>query len=235
MLNVNRSTRLTINGEIMDRTLEPELMDDPAQVDAYAAADFSAENQGFVNRFREYFPEFSQGRVLDLGCGPGDIPIRFAKLYPACQVIGVDASLPMIRLGERAVRQAGIADRVTLRCERYEEVAGARIVDAVISNSLLHHLPNPLQFWQKVRQLVRPGAPVLVMDLLRPESPEAAHAIVDRYAAGAPDILRRDFYNSLLAAFTEDEVTTQLARMNLTRLLIDILDDRHWLVGGIVY
>jgi SAM-dependent methyltransferase len=122
-----------------------------------------------------------------------------------------------------------------LRCERYEGVAGARIVDAAISNSLLHHLPNPLQFWQKLRQLVKPGAPVLVMDLLRPDSPEVAQAIVDQYAANEPDILRRDFYNSLLAAFTEDEIGSQLARMNLTRLLIDIPDDRHWVVGGIIY
>ena len=76
-------------------------------------------------------------------------------------------------------------------------------------------------------RLVRSGAPVLVMDLLRPESPEAAQAIVDQYAANEPDILRRDFYNSLLAAFTEDEIGSQLARMNLTRLLIDVPDDRH--------
>ena len=133
------------------------------------------------------------------------------------------------------MQQAGVEDRITLRCERYEEVAGARIADAAISNSLLHHLPNPLQFWQKLRQLVKPGAPVLVMDLLRPESPDAAQAIVDQYAANEPDVLRRDFYNSLLAAFTEDEIGSQLARMNLTRLLIDIPDDRHWVVGGIIY
>ncbi len=220
---------------MVDRILEPELMDDPKQAEAYARADFAEENQGFIDQFKEYFPEFSQGRVLDLGCGPGDIPIRFAKLYPACQVIGIDASAPMIQLGEQAVKQAGLADRITLRCERYEEVAGARVVDAAISNSLLHHLPNPLQFWQKLRQLVKPGAPVLVMDLLRPDSPEAAQAIVDQYAANEPDILRRDFYNSLLAAFTEDEIGSQLARMNLTRLLIDIPDDRHWVVGGIIY
>ncbi|MBX3335215.1 MAG: methyltransferase domain-containing protein [Nitrospira sp.] len=219
----------------MERKLEPELMDDPKQVEAYGNADFEEENQGFVKRFREYFPEFAQGMVLDLGCGPGDIPIRFAKLYPDCRVIGIDASAPMIQLGEQAVQQAGLTDRITLRCERYEEVAGARIADAAISNSLLHHLPNPLQFWQKLRQLVKPGAPVLVMDLLRPESPEAAQAIVDQYAANEPDILRRDFYNSLLAAFTEDEIGSQLARMNLTRLLIDIPDDRHWVVGGIIY
>lgn len=219
----------------MERILEPELMDDPRQAEAYAQADFEEENQGFVERFREYFPEFAQGTVLDLGCGPADIPIRFAKLHPDCQIIGIDASAPMIQLGKQAVKQAGLADRVTLRCERIDDVAGARIADAAISNSLLHHLPNPLQFWQKLRQLVKPGAPVLVMDLLRPKSPEAAQAIVDQYAASEPDILRRDFYNSLLAAFTEDEIGSQLARMNLTRLLIDIPDDRHWVVGGIIY
>ena len=220
---------------MMDRVLEPELMDDPRQAEAYACADFDEENQKFVELFKDYFPEFSQGTVLDLGCGPADIPIRFAKLYPDCRVIGIDASVPMIQLGKQAIKQTDLSDRITLRCERYEEIAGARIVDAAISNSLLHHLPNPLQFWQKLRQLVKPGAPVLVMDLLRPESPQAAQAIVDQYAANEPDILRRDFYNSLLAAFTEDEIGSQLARMNLTRLLIDIPDDRHWVVGGIIY
>jgi len=220
---------------MMDRILEPELMEDEAQVLAYAQADFDEENQGFVERFRDYFPDFSEGRVLDLGCGPADIPIRFAKLYPACQVTGVDASAQMIKMGNQAVRQAGLSDRITLRCERFEVIAGANVADGAISNSLLHHVPNPLLFWNKLRQLVKPGSPVLVMDLLKPESPEEAQAIVDRYAANEPEVLRRDFYNSLLAAFTEDEVTTQLARMNLTRLLIDVPDDRHWVVGGIIH
>ena len=220
---------------MMDRILEPELMDDRVQAEAYAAADFSVENQGFVERFREYFPDFTQGQVFDLGCGPGDIPVRFAKAFPGCRIIGIDASRPMIDLAERVITEAGLTDRVSVRCERFQDLAGANQADAVISNSLLHHLPNPLQFWHKLRSFVKPGSPVLVMDLLRPDSPEKAQAIVDQYAKGAPDILRRDFYNSLLAAFTEDEVTAQLARMNLTRLLIDIPDDRHWVVGGIVY
>jgi 2-polyprenyl-3-methyl-5-hydroxy-6-metoxy-1,4-benzoquinol methylase len=220
---------------MMDRILEPELMEDEAQVLAYAQADFDEENQGFVERFRDYFPDFSEGRVLDFGCGPADITIRFAKLYSACQVTGVDASAQMIKMGNQAVRQAGLSGRITLRCERFEVIAGANVADGAIANSLLHHVPNPLLFWNKLRQLVKPGSPVLVMDLLRPESPEEAQAIVDRYAANEPEVLRRDFYNSLLAAFTEDEVTTQLARMNLTRLLIDVPDDRHWVVGGIIH
>ena len=219
----------------MNRTLEPELMDDPEQALIYAQADFTQENQGFVDRFREYFPDFSEGHVVDFGCGPGDIPVRFARVIPSCRITGVDASAPMVRLAEDVVQQAGLSDRITFRCERFQDLAGVSVADAAISNSLVHHVPNPLQFWHKLRLAVKPGSPVLVMDLLRPDSPEEAQAIVDRYAAGAPDILRRDFYNSLLAAFTEDEISAQLARMNLTRLIVDVPDDRHWVVGGLIH
>ena len=223
-----------IEGGSVNRILEPELMENDAQAQAYAEADFSQENQGFVDRFRTSFPDFSEGHVLDLGCGPGDIPIRFARAMPGCMVTGVDASAPMVQLAEEAVQQAGLSGRIIFLCERFQAVALGEPADAAISNSLLHHVPNPLQFWHKLRLAVKPGSPVLVMDLLRPESPEEAQAIVDLYAAGAPDILRRDFYNSLLAAFTEDEVAAQLAEMNLSRLIIDVPDDRHWVVGGLV-
>ena len=219
----------------MDRTLEPELMDDPEQARAYARADFAEENQGFVDRFREYFPDFTEGHVLDLGCGPGDIPVRFARALPTCRITGVDASEPMITLAGMAVKQAGLADRITFRCERFQAVSLVEPTDAAVSNSLLHHVPNPLQFWYRLRQLVKPGSPVLVMDLLRPDSPEEAQAIVDRYAAKEPEILRRDFYRSLLASFTEDEVAAQLAEMNLSRLIVDVPDDRHWVVSGIIH
>jgi len=219
----------------MDRLLEPELMDDPEQALVYARADFEKENQGFVDRFRDYFPEFTEGHILDLGCGPGDIPVRFAQGFLSCRITGVDASEPMIRLAVEAVKQAGLADRIAFRCERFQSLSLAEPVDAAVSNSLLHHVPNPLRFWYRLRQLVKPGSPVLMMDLLRPDSPEEAQDIVNRYAATEPEMLRRDFYNSLLAAFTEDEVASQLAEMNLSRLIIDVVDDRHWVVSGIIH
>ena len=216
----------------MQRVLEPELMDDPEQALVYARADFEEENQGFVARFLECYPDLKDVHVLDLGCGPADIPIRLARALPECRVTGVDGSAPMIALGREAVRAAGLADRIALRCERFQDTVLSERVDAVISNSLLHHVPNALQFWYALRQLAKPGAVVLVMDLLRPDSPEEAQALVDRYAAAEPAILRRDFYHSLLAAFTDDEVAAQLTEMNLSRLLIDVPDDRHWVVGG---
>ena len=141
----------------------------------------------------------------------------------------------MIGLADVAVKQASLADRITFRRERFQAVSLIEPGDAAVSNSLLHHVSNPLQFWYRLRQLVKPGSPVLVMDLLRPDSPEEAQAIVARYAGKEPEILRRDFYHSLLAAFTEDEVATQLAELNLSRLIIDVVDDRHWVVSGIIH
>jgi len=219
----------------MHRILEPEVMDDPEQASAYAQADFERENQEFVERFLAAFPDLTEGHIVDLGCGPADIPIRLARALPRCRITGIDASLPMIRLGEQAIIDAGLVDRITLRCARFQSLVLPELVDAVVSNSLLHHIPNPLRFWLAVKQLARPGSYALVMDLLRPASTDDAAALVDRYASNEPVILRRDFYNSLLAAFTEDEVAAQLAEMNLSRLLIDVPDDRHWLVGGLVY
>lgn len=219
----------------MHRVLEPEVMDDPEQARVYAQANFEQENQGFVDRFVTLFPDCIEGHILDLGCGPADIPIRLARALPACRVTGIDASLPMIRLGEHAVSEAGLVDRITLRCERFQSMLLPERVDAVISNSLLHHIVNPLKFWFTVKQVVRSGGYALIMDLLRPQSCEDATALVEQYAEHEPALLKRDFYNSLLAAFTEDEVAAQLAEMNLSRLLIDVPDDRHWIVGGQVY
>jgi ubiquinone/menaquinone biosynthesis C-methylase UbiE len=216
----------------MQRVLEPEIMDDPDQALAYARADFATENQAFVELFLLYYPDVTEGHILDLGCGPADIPIRLARALPGCRITGVDASAPMIRLGEEAVEASDLGGRISLRCGRYQDLLLNEQIDAVISNSLLHHLSNPLNFWHALKRWLRPGSPVLVMDLVRPESPQTAQAIVERYAADEPAILKRDFYNSLLAAFTEDEVAAQLAELNLSRLLIDVIDDRHWAVGG---
>jgi 2-polyprenyl-3-methyl-5-hydroxy-6-metoxy-1,4-benzoquinol methylase len=215
----------------MERVLDPEIMDDPEQALVYSRADFEEENQAFVDRFLEYYPDLTRGHIVDLGCGPGDIAIRLARALPDIHITGIDASAPMLDIAERAVSSHGLSERIRFRRERFQTSA-VEAADAVISNSLLHHVPNPLQFWYAVKTIGKPGAPVLVTDLLRPTSPAEAQTIVDRYAADEPMILRRDFLNSLLAAFTEDEVASQLAELNLSRVLIDVPDDRHWIVGG---
>ena len=76
----------------MQRILEPELMDDSWQAEAYACADFSTPNAAFIQHFSDRFPGFDSGSIVDLGCGPGDIALRFARRYPRCEVIGIDGA-----------------------------------------------------------------------------------------------------------------------------------------------
>jgi cyclopropane fatty-acyl-phospholipid synthase-like methyltransferase len=220
---------------MMQRVLEPEIMDDPEQVQAYAQADFHEENQGFVDYFLRLYDDLDGAHVVDLGCGPGDIAIRLARSHSTCRITGIDGSSPMITWAEQAVKKAGLADRIVFLCQRFQDVSFPARADAVISNSLAHHVPNPLRFWYGVKNLIKSGGPVLVMDLLRPDSPEDAQALVDQYAAHEPERLRQDFFHSLLAAFTEDEVAAHLAELNLSRLMVDVPDDRHWIVYGRVY
>lgn len=217
----------------MERVLEPELMTDPAQAEAYASADFGSVNQAFVDRFRALFPDLVRGRLVDLGCGPADIPIRLCRALPDVTVTGIDGSEAMLAPGRRAVAAAGLSGRIELvraRLPGLPRIPGG--FDGVISNSLLHHVPEPGVFWAEVARLGRPGAAVLVVDLLRPDTPERARSIVETYAAGDPDVLRRDFFHSLCAAFTTTEVGAQLAAAGLTGLGAETISDRHWAAWG---
>jgi len=207
-------------------------MENPAGARAYARADFAAVNQGFVDRFRARFPEYVGGRAVDLGCGPADIPVRLGRALPGLQVTAVDGSAAMLAEARRAIAAAGAAPRIALVRARLPPLPfPPRAFDAILSNSLLHHLPDPLPFWHEVERLARPGAPLLVMDLARPASPAAARALVELHAAVEDPILREDFYRSLLAAFTPEEVRRQLATLSL-RLECALVSDRHWVVSG---
>ena len=53
-----------------------------------------------------------------------------------------------------------------------------------------------------------------------------------RYSRDEPEVLRRDFYNSLLAAYRPEEVREQLDRAGLKRLRVEAVSDRHWLVAS---
>jgi trans-aconitate methyltransferase len=218
----------------MKRVPEPELMDDPEQARAYALADFSEPHQAFIDHFARCFPRHRPQRVLDLGCGPADVTIRFARAYPDCEITGVDGAEAMLAFAREAVTATGIAAQVRL-CRAYLPAAltGVETVDTVISNSLLHHLADPAVLWQTLTQLPAARVAVFVMDLMRPLSEQGARELVQQSAGQEPQILRRDFYYSLCAAYRPDEIQAQLRAIGLARhLQIEVVSDRHLIVWG---
>ena len=218
----------------MQRRPEPELMDSDAQTLAYAKADFNASNSLFVGHFLERFTDLTRtGSMADLGCGPGDITLRFARALPGWEILGLDAGPNMLKLAAERSATETAPNRVTFRLSYLPDPElPARAFDALVSNSLLHHLPDPQTLWESITRLGVPGAAVQVMDLIRPDNEAEAHRLIDEYATDEPDILRDDFYNSLLAAYSLDEVNDQLTRAGLAHLKTEMASDRHWIVSG---
>ncbi len=217
----------------MQRIPEPELMDDATQAKAYAEADFGEANTLFQNLFRDYFPSHRPRRILDLGCGPGDITLAFARRFPDSQVIGIDGAEAMLAIARhRLAAQPLLRQRAQFRRHRLPDPALAPGYDTLICNSLLHHLADPGVLWQEIQRLGTPGAAVLVMDLFRPASKRQALALVERHAAEAPAVLRRDFFNSLCAAYREDEIRRQLEETGLGHFRVARVSDRHLAVHG---
>lgn len=219
----------------MQRRVEPELMESAAQARAYAEADFEAPHSRLVDLFRERFPAApAEARVLDLGCGPGDVALRFAAAFPGWRIDGVDGSPAMLAAADICHRRhPGPGNRVRLLHGMLPDCAlPASHYDVVLSNSLLHHLHEPGVLWQSVRKWAAPGAPVFVADLRRPPTPAEARRLTDLYTVGEADVLRHDFYHSLHAAFEPDEIRAQLEAAELAHLRIETPSDRHVLVWG---
>jgi 2-polyprenyl-3-methyl-5-hydroxy-6-metoxy-1,4-benzoquinol methylase len=245
----------------MQRVCEPELMDDAAQALAYAEADFSVSDAAFSARILALWAEKAERerarwrpaapgdrrggsadgpplRVVDLGCGPGNISFLLARACPHATVLGLDGSAPMLAIAaERLRAEPSLAGRLSFRAGRLplshdelEALGGG--FDLLVSNSLLHHLADPQVFWRELGRLAAPGAWLVLRDLRRPASPAAVKELVARHAAAASPQLRHDFEASLHAAFRLEEVRDQLRAAGLEGLRLAEREDRYLDVWG---
>lgn len=214
------------------RQPEPEHMDDAAEVAAYDEADFSEVNRGLAERIVDLAGE--SGTAIDLGTGPACIPLELCAIAPGWRVVAVDASRGMLARARRHLRRAGLADRVELVRGDVADLdpRWRRRFDLVLSNSLLHHLADPIGFWRTASHLLRRGGSLAVQDLRRPGSEAATRRLVKRHAARDSRLLRELFHRSLLAAYTPDEVEEQLRLAGVRGPRVERVSDRHLLVSG---
>jgi len=218
----------------MKRLLEPELMIEPEQVNAYANADFDEPHSNFIEMLKKYCGFIEEvGTVLDLGCGPGDITFKFAKAFPNARIDTVDGSEEMLNFAKDILEgKPELYGRIKFVHSMIQDFSSTRQYDLIIGNSFLHHLPDPLVLWKKIKEISSPETYIFVMDLLRPDTVEEAERLRDMYVKDEPEILQRDFYNSLLAAFEVDEVREQLVKEDLSNLDVLQVTDRHLIVFG---
>ncbi len=172
-------------------------------------------------------------RVLAVGTGTALIPIELIRRGVPCRITAIDLAGEMLTLARRNVAAAGWSEDITLELVDAKGLPYADAeFDAVMSNSIVHHIPRPLGTLAEMRRVLKPGGLLFVRDLLRPESSAEVERIVDTYAGDENAHQRQLFRQSLHAALTVDEVRDLLRQLSLPEGWVRQTSDRHWTVWG---
>ena len=212
----------------LPRTLEPEAMDDAIEVEAYQGMDHSAVNAAFV---ADLITGGAVGpRVVDLGCGTGEIPVLLCQELDQIEVLGVDCSIEMLEAAKLEIELGGMLGRIHLEhadCKTLDGFA-ADAADTVISNSLVHHVAEPEQLLAQAIKILAPGGRLFVRDLYRPETETEVESLVDQHAGTDSEVGRQLLRQSLHAALTLDEVRDMLQTLEIPAAAVSMTSDRHW-------
>lgn len=211
----------------MDRILEPEVMDTWLEATAYDAMDFTAVNTVFATDAIALDPDAV--KVLDVGTGTARIPILMCQQRPQYLVTGIDLAQSMLIIGQRNLEEAQLTQRI-----RLERVDSKRMpypdleFDMVVSNSLVHHLADPLSCFGEVKRLVKPVGTILIRDLIRPETDEIVNELVTKFGSDYDARQQQLFHDSLKAALTLTEVSDLIDRAGLTGVKLSQTSELHW-------
>jgi ubiquinone/menaquinone biosynthesis C-methylase UbiE len=224
---------------MIPRILEPEVMDSESEAVDYNTMDHSQVNRVFVDDLLAALSQKRDGsrtepwQILDVGTGTALIPIELCRRPPGCwHVTAADLAQSMLNVAALNIAAAGLGTKIKPQLLDAKELPfGDGHFDVVMTNSILHHIPDPRDCFGEMVRVVAPGGLLFVRDLLRPESKSELDRLVDSYAGDANASQREMFAASLHAALTLAEVRQLIAPFGLSADCAKQTTDRHWTVS----
>lgn len=212
---------------VLKRILEVEVMDSLDEAIDYDMMDHSAVNRVFVDDLLAV--RSTPGDVLDLGTGTALIPIELCRREPTCRVMAADAAVNMLQLARNNVESAGFVERIHVSHVDAKRLPYRdEMFDTVMSNSIIHHIPEPVTVLREAVRVTKAGGQLFFRDLLRPEDDSTLAQLVETYAAGANDHQRQMFADSLHAALTLGEIRALVEEFGFDPHGVQATSDRHW-------
>ncbi len=205
-------------------------MDTVAEALAYDSMDFREVNSNFV---QDAIALGVHGKILDVGTGTARIPIQLAQELQgrgiAFHITAIDLARSMLDLAQVNVTQAGLTAVIDLQLADAKQLPYPEAsFDAIISNSLVHHLSKPELFFRELARLIKPTGGLLIRDLLRPDNPAQLESLVNTYAGDASIAQRKLFRDSLQASYTLAEIEQFFSSVSIDRIHLYQSSDRHW-------
>lgn len=211
----------------LERVLEPEVMDTFEEARDYDSMDHQSVNTLFVSDFLAAGDVGTD--VLDVGTGTAQIPVELCRQHEDCRVLAIDMASHMLDLARFNIEVDGFTQRIFLQQIDAKDMAfESAMFDSVMSNSIIHHIPEPLAVLQESVRVTRPGGLLFFRDLLRPETSDEVTQLVETYAGEENDHQRQMFDDSLRAALSLQEIREMVFSLGFDAETVRATSDRHW-------
>jgi ubiquinone/menaquinone biosynthesis C-methylase UbiE len=212
---------------MIPRILEPEVMDSPEEARDYDAMDHATVNRAFVADFIAVWDRV--GPVLDVGTGTAQIPLELCRQALNIDITAVDMAAHMLQVARENVRKVGYEDRIRLQQADAKKLPySPGSFGALISNSIIHHIPEPGGVVAEMVRVVKPGGLLFVRDLLRPATEDDLKRLVAAYAGHENAHQQQMFADSLHAALSLQEIRELIASLRFDPAGVGLTSDRHW-------
>ena len=137
----------------------------------------------------EIVSSFQQGVMLDLGTGPGYLPVEILKRSCDIKIIGVDLSRRLIQMARENAQLAGLSDRLSFELGNASRLRfNEGDFDMVLSTGMLHSLKQPVKVFQEIYRVLKKGAEAWIYD------PARVASYIDRNKWKASLSLRDRFF-----------------------------------------
>lgn len=221
---------------MLTRILEPEVMDTVSEAVDYDQMDHRGVNRLFVDDLLAALQAKSTTtpvQVFDAGTGTAQIPLELMSRGFDAIVTATDLAEQMLVVAQQNVTAAGFAKSIRLVLADCKQLADANgMYDVVMSNSIVHHIPEPLQVLTELWRILKPGGLLFVRDLMRPDDQATLDGLVQTYAGTSNGHQQQMFRDSLHAALTVDEVRDLLKRVGIPATSVQATSDRHWTIAA---
>ena len=225
----------------LPRTLEPEVMDSADDASQYNDMDHSQPNQSFVEDLIHFLrtdesvaAELDDDHaelidVLDVGTGTALIPVALCEQHASFRVIAIDLAVNMLELANYNIHASVCGEQIQLvHADAKTLDFDSEMFEVVISNSIIHHIPDPQACLAEMVRVLAPNGAIFVRDLMRPADEQTVESIVETYAEQESDYSRQLFRQSLHASLTLEEIQQLVADLGYDPTGVSGTSDRHW-------
>lgn len=130
----------------------------------------------------EIISEVSSGRILDVGTGPGLLPVEIAMKSGGAQIFGIDLSPRMVQIAKKNAQEHGVSERVNFRIANAASLPFENdYFDFVISTLSFHHWSKPEECLKEIHRVLKKGGMAFIYDLRQDTTKEVDEQVRKKY------------------------------------------------------